>query len=70
MIAPVESSTVFKLLLSLPEAADTLSVCERTVTRLIQRGELRAIKVGPRGVRVAVSDLQSWIAKQANGVAQ
>ncbi len=66
MIAPVESITS-KLLLSIPEAAESCSVCDRTITRLIARGELHAIRIGSRGVRVAVAELQSWIAKQSAG---
>jgi excisionase family DNA binding protein len=67
MIATAENNSVSKLLLSLPEAAEALSVCERTISRLISRGKLHPIKVGQRGVRVAVSDLQAWIAKQQGG---
>ena len=69
MIAPIES-TLPKLLFSIPEAAESCSVCERTISRLISRGELHAIKIGNRGVRVAVAELQRWIDKQvevANG---
>ena len=69
MIAPVES-TALKLLLTLPEAAESLSVCERTITRLISRGELHAVRIGPRGVRVAVAELQAWIARQQVEVAK
>jgi excisionase family DNA binding protein len=53
-----------KLLLSLPEAAEALSVCERTISRLISRGELKPVRIGTRGVRVATADLEGWIAKQ------
>jgi excisionase family DNA binding protein len=63
MIAQSEA-TIPKLLLSLPEAAEALSVCERTISRLITRGELKPIRIGTRGVRVSVADLQSMIARQ------
>jgi excisionase family DNA binding protein len=66
MIAPVEPA-VRKLALTLSETAESLSVCERTVTRLIARGELRAVRIGPRGLRVAVSDIEAWMAKQTPG---
>jgi excisionase family DNA binding protein len=63
MITQSEKS-VPKLLLTLPEAAESLSCCERTISRLVSRGELKAVLIGTRGVRIAVADLQGWIAKQ------
>jgi excisionase family DNA binding protein len=63
MIAPAPAATL-KLLLTLPEAAESLSVCERTVSRLISRRELTAIKIGNRGIRIAVKELEAWIARQ------
>ncbi|MGH8651450.1 MAG: helix-turn-helix domain-containing protein [Gammaproteobacteria bacterium] len=52
-----------RLLLTLPEAARTLSVATRTVRRLIERGELPKVKVG-RCVRVPVEAVQAWVDKQ------
>jgi excisionase family DNA binding protein len=64
MIAPAPAP-VPKLALNLEEAAESLSVCQRTVTRLIERGELTAIKIGNRGIRISVRELEGWIARQA-----
>jgi excisionase family DNA binding protein len=63
MIAPVENN-VPKLLLSLSEAAEALSVCERTVSRLVQRGEISKVMIGNRGIRIPVASLENWIRKQ------
>lgn len=65
MIAPIENTVLSKkLLLTIAEAGEAMSCCERTVSRLIAKGELHPIKVGPRGVRVSVCELEAWIAKQ------
>jgi excisionase family DNA binding protein len=53
-----------KLLVTTREAAKLLSVCERTVSRLIARGELPAVRIGPRGIRVSVESLRKWIKKK------
>ncbi|MCI0440067.1 MAG: helix-turn-helix domain-containing protein [Chloroflexi bacterium] len=43
-----------RLLFTLPEAARALSVATRTLRRLIERGELPAVRIG-RSVRVPVA---------------
>ena len=53
-----------KLLLTAREAADALSVSERTLWSMTYpRGDLRPTRIG-RGVRYSVSELQRWIAAQ------
>ncbi len=49
-----------KRLLKVATVADALEVCDRTVRRLIKRGELPAHRVG-RTVRVAEDDLAIYL---------
>ncbi|MFP5219955.1 MAG: helix-turn-helix domain-containing protein [Actinomycetes bacterium] len=46
-------------LLSLDQAAAALGVHRNTVRRLVARGELPAVRIGPRLVRVSSSDLKA-----------
>ncbi len=51
-----------KLLLTPPEAADALSLCEKTLWSMTYpRGDLRSTRIG-RAVRYSVSELERWIA--------
>jgi excisionase family DNA binding protein len=53
-----------KLLLTPREAADALSVCEKTLWSMTApRGDLRPTKIG-RAVRYSVAELERWIAEQ------
>jgi predicted DNA-binding transcriptional regulator AlpA len=65
MTAPVEHSKL-KLLLTLAEAATALSVSRRTLFDLREAG-LRSITLPHGGVRIAVSEIERWIAAQAEG---
>jgi excisionase family DNA binding protein len=60
-------------LLTLREVADALQVSERTIRRLVNRGDLVGFKVGDRGqVRVKSEDLEAYLERQrvhANGQA-
>jgi len=47
-------------LLSMPEAAELLSVSPRTIANLIRRGILPKVKVG-RATRVRLSDLERLV---------
>ena len=58
-----------RLLLKPKEAALALSICERTLATIVQRGEIPIIRVPDRGlqaraIRYAVDDLRAWIEKQ------
>ncbi len=54
--------------LSVAEAADDLHVTERFIRKLIANGDLRAVKVGTRLVRIRREDLDELIHPlQANG---
>ncbi len=59
MAAPVHSSP----LLSVAQAAERLSVSEKTVRRLIARGELPAVQLGgQRGpIRLDERELIAWL---------
>jgi excisionase family DNA binding protein len=47
--------------LKLREVAEILGICERTVWRLIERGELRSVTLSGRARRVFDSDLDQYI---------
>lgn len=52
-------------LLTVPEIADIMKVSEKTVRRLIQRGDLTAYKLGDRGqLRVKQRDLEQYVEAQ------
>lgn len=52
-------------LLKLEEVCDRLKVSMSTVRRLIDRGELVAVRVG-RNLRVRPADLEAYIEKSRN----
>lgn len=57
-------------LLTIPEVAEAMKVSEKTVRRLIKRGDLPAFKVGDRGqLRVEEQDLERYIVSQRVRVA-
>ncbi|MCK0508572.1 helix-turn-helix domain-containing protein [Aromatoleum anaerobium] len=52
-------------LLTLREVADALQVSERTIRRLVNRGDLAGFRVGDRGqVRVKCEDLEAYLERQ------
>ena len=52
-------------LLSIREVADAMKVSQRTVRRLVKRGDLAAYKVGERGqIRVKECDLERYVEAQ------
>lgn len=52
-------------LLTIPVVAEALKVSEKTVRRLIKRGDLPAFKVGDRGqLRVDEQDLERYVESQ------
>jgi excisionase family DNA binding protein len=54
---------VEKLLLRIPEAADSASISRAKAYDLIKRGEWPVIKVGSE-LRVVLADLREWIKNQ------
>ena len=53
-----------KRLLRPDEVAEKLQCTKRHVYNLISRGELRALSIGDRGLRVDVKDLDGFIEKR------
>lgn len=52
-------------LLTIQEVADTMKVSEKTVRRLIKRGDLSAYKLGERGqLRVKEYELERYVEAQ------
>ena len=49
-----------RLLLHIPEAAETLGIGRTKIYELIATGELPTIRVG-RAVRISVSTMQKWV---------
>ena len=49
-----------RLLLRIPEVAETLGIGRTKIYELIATGELPTIRVG-RAVRISVSTLQKWV---------
>jgi excisionase family DNA binding protein len=59
---PVEPEFV-----SIREAGRRLGVCARTIRREIERGRLKAIRVG-RSLRIRISELSRYMENQTIGV--
>jgi predicted DNA-binding transcriptional regulator AlpA len=56
-----------KLLLPAPEAADLLSICEKTLWSITApRGDLACVRIGRR-VLYSVDDLRRWIESKKGG---
>jgi len=51
-----------KKYLHVQHVAERLDCSSKRVYEMIQNGELEAIRIGPRGIRVAVEDLDNFIA--------
>lgn len=51
-------------LLRIPEAAAELSIGRSRLYELIQAGELRAVKIGSRGVRIPDVELDRFVAER------
>jgi len=58
-------TTIEPLLVSSRQAARSLSISERSLFSLAERGELHKIHVG-RAVRYSLDDLKNWIAKKSS----
>ncbi len=51
----------WRVMLTVAEAADELAVTERFIRKLISTGQLRAVKVGTRIVRIRRTDLEDLL---------
>jgi excisionase family DNA binding protein len=65
-----DSVEVFDEYLTVNEIAKTLRLNGQTVRNMIDRGELRAVRVGQRRVRVLRADLDAFLADQTDAPAQ
>ena len=61
---------VFDQYLTVAEIAKTLRLNGQTVRNMIDRGELRAVRVGQRRVRVLRSDLDAFLSDQTGQAAE
>jgi excisionase family DNA binding protein len=57
-----------RLLYSRRDAAGALSVSVDTLERMIKRGDITAVRIGRRGVRVPRSELDAFIDRKATGL--
>lgn len=55
-----------KLALSVPEAAELLGMCPKTVYQLTRRADFPAFKAGNRTI-ISTEGLRAWVLKQATG---
>ena len=62
---PMSSSRPIRLL-TISEAAEYLAISERSIKRLITRGDLPCIRVGS-ALRFAFADLEAFIARNRSG---
>ena len=63
VVAPMPSA---KLLVSIPEAAQALSLGQTQVWKMVASGELRSVRIG-RARRVLFSALQEYVLALAGG---
>jgi excisionase family DNA binding protein len=56
-------------LIGIPEAAERCGVHYRTIRRWIASGQLDAVRVGPKLLKVNVSDLESMLSPVGGGAA-
>ncbi len=59
-----------KLLLTPAEVAQAIGIGRSKAYELIASGQLPAIKVGKKGVRVSLEHLRAWIAAQVEATRQ
>ncbi len=59
----MSSEVTDRRLLTVSQAAERLSVSEKSVRRMIVRGELPAVQLGAPGssVRIDVDELEAWL---------
>jgi excisionase family DNA binding protein len=60
--SPVTGAAQQRLLLTVRQAAEALSICEKSLWNLTKRGDLPAVRIG-KSVRYTLEDLQSFIGR-------
>jgi excisionase family DNA binding protein len=61
MTQTIPTAEARRVMLTVAEAADELVVTERFIRKLISSGQLRAVKVGTRVVRIRRTDLEDLL---------
>ena len=61
MIPTSPTAETRRVMLTVAEAADELAVTERFIRKLISNGQLRAVKVGTRVVRIRRTDFEDLL---------
>lgn len=61
MTQTIPTAEARRVMLTVAEAADELAVTERFIRKLISNGQLRAVKVGARVVRIRRTDLEDLL---------
>jgi excisionase family DNA binding protein len=54
-------ATITRRLISLADAADALAVSTRTVRRYIAEGQLEAVRLGRKTIRIKVDSIERFI---------
>jgi excisionase family DNA binding protein len=57
------------LTVTVPEAAKLLGIGRTIAYRMVLRGELPCVRIGPKMVRVPLAELRAWIAQNTEGAA-
>jgi excisionase family DNA binding protein len=57
------------VLLTIRQACGTLAIGRTKLYELIQGGQLRAVRIGERGIRVPQSEVDRFVSKQLEGTA-
>ena len=60
-------SAVPRLALSVEEAARSVGLCSKTVSKLIHEGRLRCVQVGTRRL-LPVAEIQRWLDAEASAL--
>lgn len=58
-----ETTTPTRLLLTPREAAQTLSICEKTLYNMAKNGQLHPIRIG-RAIRYSLAELQAFVVRR------
>lgn len=61
------TSTVTRRLVSLADAAEALSVSPRTVRRYIASGQLEAVRLGRKTLRIKIDSIERFIDSEPVG---
>ncbi|HEY1686371.1 MAG TPA: helix-turn-helix domain-containing protein [Tepidisphaeraceae bacterium] len=60
----MEQTADMQLLWTIPETANALRICEKTLETITKRGEIKRVKIGKR-VFYAVAEVQDFIRRQS-----